>query len=675
MSRLNLPRQLRILASVILTLVTMAGVFARPVSAAPTTSQVELIDQTTVLPVPGPTSSPLLHMDLLFSEGLAATAAKVKFSLFHSTYASSVLFQQIAAAPIDGAIAESGDLPISCAAHGTSRASFTLGLIAAGGPVPSASLAEGCDLKAPRLQLSCSGVSCTGVYPLVVTVTTAEGGIASRFSTFLDVTAGHVANPVRVSVIAALPATGSTPVRTASSVLAALARHTNVAVTVAPVPALLDLSARRGGSIAAELNASVNSGRALLSDTYVPINPTWLNNAALGAEVARQRDSGRATLARVGGAPLSPFTPSFVGETVVPEAADLHREGAGAVIVSGAQLTTDPALTSGWGQPFSLVSGSSSIRAVATDDRLTKLMGEATTSPVLVANQILGFLAFRYREAPGLITPRGVVLAPAIDTVLPPLFYDALLRGLGITPELRPVTLPAFLGSVPVGGNGSASVRYAATVAVPANRTLAEHLRQGRQTWSSFTPLLSAAPLTLARLDHRLLSAESLALSQPVAILRASAVQADMAALTHDVRVSTSSFTLTSQQGTLPLTIASTAPCPLVVHVDLISDRLTFPSGQHFNVNITQAATTVRIPVIAATTGVLPMRISVTAPGTNVELAGTSITVQVAATSIVGKALTVGAVLVLLWWWFTTWRRSRKEKLQEQLTEKSSPHD
>ena len=78
---------------------------------------------------------------------------------------------------------------------------------------------------------------------------------------------------------------------------------------------------------------------------------------------------------------------------------------------------------------------------------------------------------------------------------------------------------------------------------------------------------------------------------------------------------------------------------------------------------ITQAATTVRIPVIAATTGVLPMRISVTAPGTNVELAGTSITVQVAATSIVGKALTAGAVLVLGWWWLSTWRRSRKEKL------------
>jgi hypothetical protein len=136
-----------------------------------------------------------------------------------------------------------------------------------------------------------------------------------------------------------------------------------------------------------------------------------------------------------------------------------------------------------------------------------------------------------------------------------------------------------------------------------------------------------------------------------------------MTGLTKDLRVSTSSFTLTSQQGTLPLTIASTAPYPLVVHLDLVSDRLIFPDGQHFNVQITQAATTVRIPVLAATTGVLPMRISVTAPGTNVELAVTSITVQVAATSIVGKALTVGAVFVLGWWWLSTWRRGRKEKL------------
>ena len=671
MSRLNLPRQLCILASLILIAVTMVGVSGRPASAASPASEVQLVDQTTVLPVPGASSSPLLHVDLVFGDDLAKSSATVKFSLFHSTYASSVLFQQITAAPIDGAIAESPALPISCAVHGTSRASFTLGLVARGGPTPDAALAEGCDLKAPALQLSCSGVSCTGVYPLVVTVTSTDGGIASRFSTFLDVTAGHVANPVRVAVIAALPSTGRTPVRTASGVLAAIGRHTNAAVSVAPVPALLDLSARRGGALAAQLKASLASGRALLSDTYVPVNPTWLNKAGLSAEVARQRDGGRATLARLGVAPLSPLTPSFVGETVLPDATDLHREGAGAVIVSGSQLTIDPALTTGWGQPFSLVSGASSIRAVAADDRLTKLLDQAATNPVLVANQVLGFLAFRYREAPGLVTPRGVVLAPAMDTVLPPSFYDAMLRGLAITPELRPVTLPAFLGSVPVGGNGSATLRYAATPAAPTNRALAESLRQGRQTWTSFVPLLSSAPQTLARLDHRILGAQSIGLSDPVALLRATAVQDEMAALTHDVRVSTSSFTLTSQQGTLPLTIASTAPCPLVVHVDLVSDRLTFPGGQHFNVNITQAATTVRIPVIAATTGVLPMRISVTAPGTNVELAGTSITVQVAATSIVGKALTAGAVLVLLWWWFKTWRRSRKEKMDE----KSTSHD
>ena len=91
MSRLNLPRQLRILASLILIAVTMVGVSGRPVSAASPASEVQLVDQTTVLPVPGASSSPLLHVDLVFGDDLAKSSATVKFSLFHSTYALSLI--------------------------------------------------------------------------------------------------------------------------------------------------------------------------------------------------------------------------------------------------------------------------------------------------------------------------------------------------------------------------------------------------------------------------------------------------------------------------------------------------------------------------------------------------------------------------------------------------------
>ncbi len=663
MSCLNFRRLLHGLIAFSLTWVALSTLSLPTASAQSALSSVELVDQTTVIPAPSSSVSPLIHVDLLFAPGVTKTAATVQFSLFRSTYASSVLFQQIAAAPIDGEMAQSPPLPISCAAGGTDRASFTLGFVGQGGPVPTVPVAQGCGPRAPGLHLRCLGTSCTGIYPLVVAVKSASGEVISRFTTFVDVSAGNVANPVRVALIAALQESGSTPVHSASLVLQALARHESVAVTLAPVPGLIDLSARRGGTLGTELKAALSSGRALLSSTYVPVNPTWLSRSGLSGEVARQRDSGRATLARLTAQPVGPLTPSFVGATALASAVDLHREGAGAVIVSGSQLTVDPALTSSWGQPFTLISGQGSIRAVATDDRLTHLLDGATANPVLAANQVLGFLAFRYRESPGLATPRGVVLAPSMGTDLPPAFYDAILRGLAITPELRPISLPAFLGSVPVGGNGGASTHYAASVTAEPNRALALSLRTSRALWTSFGPLLSAAPLAASRLDHRLLSASSLELSQPVALARSEAVRAEMTGLTKDLRVSTSSFTLTSQQGTLPLTIASTAPHPLVVHLDLVSDRLTFPDGQHFNVLITQAATTVRIPVLAATTGVLPMRISVTAPGTNVELASASITVQVAATSIVGKALTVGAVFVLGWWWLSTWRRSRKEKL------------
>jgi hypothetical protein len=498
-----------------------------------------------------------------------------------------------------------------------------------------------------------------------VTVRGADGSVERRFTTFVDVTAGHVGNPVRVAFIAPLNPSGPHPVTNASEVLTALGRHSAVPVTIALEPSLLDLSARRRGPLAGQVRSSLQQGRALLATTYAPIDPTALFAAGLGAEVARQRDIGRTTLAQVGLASTTPLTPSFVGAATLPSAFDLHRVGAQTVIVSGSQLRVDPATTTGWGQPFNVASGVGSIRAVATDDRLTKLLSRATTDPVLVANQILAVLAFRYREAPGLTTPRGVVLTPTVGTQVPAALVDALLRGLASAPELRPVTLATFLETVPVGGNGSATVRFSAALSRPTTRVLANNVTTARSTWTSFAPFLSAAPRRYAQIDHQILAAQSLALKTATAVARVTSVRAHFEALTRAVRVSTSSFTLTSQQGTVPLTIASTAKTPLVVHVDLTSDRVSFPGGEHFNVTITQAATTVRIPVVAATTGVLPMRISVTAPGTNVEVAGASITVQVAATSIVGKALTLGAILVLLWWWFTTWRRSRREAADE----------
>ena len=487
MSVVLLRRHLRCLAAAAVVMVTSPALLASTASASPPLEGAILVDQTTVASVPTSSSSPRIHIGLLLAGSVDASRATVQFSLQGATYAASVLFEQIAAAPVNGALSETPRLPLACAISSTRLANFTVALTTLGGPRPTGTMSENCTNPIPRLTLACFLTSCTGIYPLVITVRDGPGSVLSRFTTFVDVTAGHVTNPIRVALIAPLTNHGTTPLSSAAAVLAAAGRHQGVALTLAPVPALVDLSARRGGNIAELLRAASSSGRALIGDTYVPINPTWLSTSGLSAEIASQRDEGRSTLQGAGLSAPTTLTPSLQPGPL-PTAADLRREGAGAVIVAGSSLTTDSATSIGWGQPFSLMSGSSAIRAVATDARITKLLANSAEDPVLTANQLLGFLAFRYREAPGLVTPRGAVVIPEAGTMLNPTLVDAVLRGLAITPELRAVTLPAFFGSVPVGGNGGPITRYASATTTASSPALASALGQTRLTWTGFQP-------------------------------------------------------------------------------------------------------------------------------------------------------------------------------------------
>ncbi|MEI6700825.1 MAG: hypothetical protein WCL38_03605 [Actinomycetota bacterium] len=628
-------------------------------STSSTSFQVSVIDQTTSLESPSSTSGSLFSINLGFSPSIDPSASTVRFQLFPSIYASSILLQDVAAPPISGAIATTGPVDLSCVTSGTQTGRFVIGFAASGGVRPAPQLGGTCSGPAPVFRLSCSGASCSGVYPIVISTLT-HGVMVNRRTTFVDLTSGTIPHKVRVALVVPLSPLLPGAIPSATSALHTVMEHPRVSMTIAPEPSLLAQARLEGASLGSILEKTAKlPHHAVLADSYVPIDPTWLRTHGLGGEIAEQRSEGLRELSALGLSAGPALTPLLLGKTSMPLSSDLRREGADTVIVNGQRLTIDPSTTYGWGQPFQLSSGTGVIKAAALDHETDRFFRNASHEPGLAATQLLGYLAFRFHQAPGLSAPRGVVLVPSRSTALPPRFLNVLLDGLASSKDLDPVTVPTFFATVPMGVNGAPTTRYS----VPSNPSVdpgtAIGIRQGRTICHQLAEMLRLAPATAQMLNHLLLEAE--ATGRP-SLPRLHAFQRAVAGLAHSITVPSSSFTLTSQQGTLTLTIVSTAKSLLRVHVNLVSDHLSFPRGSGFDLTLRQSATAVRIPVIAQTTGVLPLQVMVTAAGNTFPLASAALTVQVAAASIVGILLTVGAIGVLGWWWFSTWRKGRKAK-------------
>ncbi len=127
--------------------------------------------------------------------------------------------------------------------------------------------------------------------------------------------------------------------------------------------------------------------------------------------------------------------------------------------------------------------------------------------------------------------------------------------------------------------------------------------------------------------------------------------------------------TLTSQQGSLPVTIASSAPYDVDATLTLSSDKLLFPNGgtqwtRPGTITLLPAPHTnvIDVPVRSRGSGVFPVEIILRSPTGDLQLSSGTITLRSTATSVVGIVLSVGAVVVLAAWWIRTSRRRRAER-------------
>jgi hypothetical protein len=128
-------------------------------------------------------------------------------------------------------------------------------------------------------------------------------------------------------------------------------------------------------------------------------------------------------------------------------------------------------------------------------------------------------------------------------------------------------------------------------------------------------------------------------------------------------------FTLTAQEGTIPLTLTAEPPFPLVVCLRLTSDKLDFlgspgsPPGR-FDKKMTLSAenTPVEVRVRARTPGAFPLDAEVRSCDGSLQLGATRMTVRATAPSGLGLILSGGAGAFLLVWWARHWRTVRRRR-------------
>lgn len=606
-----------------------------------------------------------VHLALDLTEVADRGRSSVRLALYPKVFARSIVTADAAAAPTRGALSTTVLLHHGCLTALGPTVLARFGIASSTADHLRGTVAVRCGGEAPTLTLRCSGASCDGVYPLVVT-TLVDGTPVARTCAFVTI----VERPVRQKVVVAPVvdlAASTVPTQAevdAATDVASAAAGRRAAVTVAPAPSLLGRAGLDDQRLVAALTALDHRHDAEILDApYVDIDPGALRRVGLGAEVRAQQRAGSRTLSSVGLTRLGPWIPVTSDLPAVPSVSGLATAGVHEVVVPSSAVAGSADLGQQPTSPFRLVAhNGTSVTAAVEVDQVASL-ARTTTNPRLLANQLLGALTFGYFEFPGLPDRRGdVVVIPSTLRGAPEI-VDSLLAGLATNPVLTPVRLSRFFHVVPVGGNGVPRVRtLTSTAGNPIAPAVAAALADRRSTVDSVASMLIAAPSVADGFDHQLLGAERAGLIPSATTAALGALDHGLRSLLSSVAVPAEGVTMTSRDGSIPIALVSTEHVPLSVLVHLHSDRLRFTAGDLQTVVVRSPSTTLRLEVHADTTGDLPVTVTVTSPDGHLQLSQSLVTVQIAAFSHVGIVLTLLAAGVLGWWWFRTWRRSREEK-------------
>lgn len=455
----------------------------------------------------------------------------------------------------------------------------------------------------------------------------------------------------------------------------ALARAGDVPLTLVPSAETLeswvdysrtDVGASQGAAVLVDV-----AGRSLvLSTTYVPTDLPSLLQAGLPVVVERQRNHGHRVLTGLLTTP--PETAIALARPAsAASLAYLRAAGVDRIVVDAAALATSSSRSATITRPFEIRptgDDTSAIDAVASDNRLVALLA-GTNPPALRAQHVLAGLSMIALEAPS--ARRAVVLASPPELDAPRDVFDALLAGLRGNPWLEPLTVADVFERVPASGTaGRPEVRAVAPAEIPDPPLPAPAYELAAARVEAFKAAFGATEPLVSEAERSLLVVESSTFLGSAGIARASATAARINALIDGVlsqiRVpDPGTITLTSREGSVPLTFRNDTGRTVRIVVTVESPKLFFPEGATRSIELPPKSTTLQLPVRARTSGTFQLRLSVRTAEGGLVIAETRFQVRSTVVSSVGLLLMIGAAVILALWWGWYILRARLRRRDE----------
>jgi hypothetical protein len=532
-----------------------------------------------------------------------------------------------------------------------------------------------------------------GVYPVhLQLVDTASGSAVDAITTDLVYVTATAPRKLQVATVIPLsltigPAVRPTDTQLLASPADALARPrpagvaavtatADALVTTSSAPATIELGGQTVQALAdtghlptltALSQLSARGTSEFVAAPYTPVDPTALVDAGLTSELGLQLSRSdqlldAATIEHTTGAGAGPW---ITGDGLDdPTLAQLAAAGYHQVVVPPSAVTSSPSSGSS-AEPFTVNSPhGAGVTALVSNADLSARFTSDPSQPVLVASQLLAEMAQIYFEYPNLTRPRTLVAVPGPGWTPDATLVTTLMGALGSSQILQPVTV-AQADTGPVACTSGCRLTTPSPANLPAT---AIRTQRGRvdSLATAVAPAATPSRDLAVQLGDTVLASEAQGLrpGQPTAILHNTAaaidVQLDQLSLAGDQTV-----TLAARRGQIPITIAKSAalPGPVAGTLTLTSDRLLFANGQpriSMSAPLLHSVNNFYVNVEARTSGEFKLTIVYQAPAGGLVMTEGLVTVRSDAVSVVGVALSAGAVLVLAAWWIRTGLRRRR---------------
>lgn len=521
-----------------------------------------------------------------------------------------------------------------------------------------------------------------GVYPVVITVTAADGSALDSTTLYLN----HLpppeqdAAPFRLGIVLQQPRLGGFDddgnVEISPELRDSIQATTETLSESAGLPVRVDLSpeslvALTQSPAAGDLQL-VEQLRDALGDASVIRVPWanldvegWATTGTLPEVQTALIDGQQALFARLQRPVDVRVWPTDA--TVGPNSVELFtRLGVTAVTVDPTQLveTKPPAGESGLTRPFRVLgTGGSAITGISLDPELQQLLGTTSASPALTAHQIVTEMVGAWLADDH---DRGSVLR--IDEQADPDVVSELLATLRAADD-APIEVvdPADVAALPpiTVRQGGRDVTWDRELVAPADTSrvtgVAERLKTARPLVDDYAAIVPRGDAAAAReaivvqrsLDRRITpGVQETLLDTAIATM-----SADLA------KISASkprSLTLTSRVSPVPLRFTNDLGRPIKVRLRLQSPRLVFLDGAEQELTLQPGLNRLDVQVEVRTSGQFVMQADLLAPDSDRVLASTRQRIRSRTFSGVGLMLSGGALLFLVIWWSRTLRRKQR---------------